>query len=638
VLRRRLVAATAALLACSAGPFTALAAQGGPVRPDPGCQSQGSWPMYQADPAHTGDGCSAIDAANVSQLRPSWFFSTPGTVTDTPAVAFGTVFAGDSTGEFYALNRSDGAVEWKFDTTAPQDCFLDAADPHADRHQPSYGEITASPAVATVGGRRIVYVAAGASLFALEAGTGRCLWAQDTDPAKPTSVVEIESSPVVDTSVNPPEVLLGNDTNDSTGVAWTGFMAFDALSGSLLWKYVPIRDITLTPSEFGGSDAATTGAADAATLSCGDGAPNPYCSGIRDAAPVADDCGDTWSSPALDSTYVDPAGDNTYQGSAKTPPAGWYAKQITATGAKSRDGLVIFATANCSSQPTPAAALAHGDYVDNQGVFALDPVTGVRVWNFIEPYNQYDNNPNEPGGGDDDMGSSPLLADVPSVKGCPTGRLVIEGSKSGYAYGLCETTGAEVWLDQVAQPGQVSPDSVGSIGGIIGSPSLGLAGGKPTVFFTSAEPLPFSNDGVRTPGDGDTNISSCPGLSPLPLLPACPDGTVLSDPQRLTSLHAVDALTGRVDYDVPSMPTYAASTYTGGVVFLPDSFAAGVAAFDADTGQPLWAFPLAAIPASGAAIAGSSVYLGTGEADGSTDGLLLPPQATGIWSFSLPVG
>lgn len=632
MLNRRLIAATAALLACCASALSAqaaLATQGRPARPKAGCQSQGSWPMYQADPAHTGDVCSAIDAANVSQLRPSWFFSTPGTVTDTPAVAFGSVFAGDSTGEFYALNRSDGAVEWNFDTTAPHDCFLDAADPHADRHQPSYGEITASPAVETVAGRRIVYVAAGASLFALDAGTGRCLWAQDTDPAKPTSVVEIESSPVVDTSVDPPEVLIGNDTNDSSGVAWTGFMAFDALSGSLLWKYVPIRDITLTPSEFAGSDAAT--------LSCGDGAANPSCSRVRDAAPVADDCGDVWSSPALDNTYVDPPGDNTYQGSAKIPPPGWYPKQITASGARSLDGLVVFATANCSSDPTPAAALAHGDYVDNQGVFALDPVTGVRVWNFIEPYNRYDNNPNEPGGGDDDMGSSPILADVPSVKGCPGGRLVIEGSKSGYAYGLCEATGAELWQNQIAQPGQLSPDSVGSIGGMIGSPSLGLAGGKPTAFFTSAEPLPFSNDGVRTPGDGDANISSCPGLSPLPLLPACPDTSVLSDPQRLTSLHAVDAATGKVDYDVPSMPTYAASTYTGGVVFLPDSFSAGVAAFDADNGQPLWAFPLAAVPASAAAIADSSVYLGTGESDGSLDGLIVPPQATGIWSFSLPV-
>jgi hypothetical protein len=161
-----------------------------------------------------------------------------------------------------------------------------------------------------------------------------------------------------------------------------------------------------------------------------------------------------------------------------------------------------------------------------------------------------------------------------------------------------------------------------------------MSKGRPTVFFTSAVPMPFSNDGVREPGDGDTNIPSCPGLSQLPLLPACPDLGILSDPQRVVSLHAVDAATGAVDYQAPSLPTYAASTYTNGVVFLPDSLAGGVAALAADSGSPLWAFPLAAVPASAAAIAGNAIFLGTGETDSSLEGESVPPQLTGIWSFS----
>lgn len=636
--RRVLISSVVAVVASAVGvPLGALAVPAHAHRPTAaGCQAGGSWPMYQADPAHTADACSQIATSNVSQLRPSWFVSTPGTVSDTPAVAFGSVFAGDSTGAFYALDRATGAVEWTFRTTAAHSCFLDAPRPHADTHQTGFGEITASPATATIGGQRVVFVGAGASLFALDAGTGRCLWAQDTDPGRPSDAVEIESSPVVDTATNPPEVLVGNDDNSSPGIAVTGLQAFDATTGALLWKYEPERDLTLYPREFGGSDALT--------LSCGDGSPNPYCNPatIPGLAPnsttYADACGDVWSSPALDTTFTDPAGGNSFEGSGSVSQSSWAAKRMTATGGPSHDGLVVFGTGNCGANPDPATALAHGDYVDNNAIFALDPVTGVRVWNFVAPYNAYDSNPNEPGGGDDDFGSSPVLARLAAgtVKGCPSGRMVIEGSKSGYAYGLCETGGTEVWQNQVAQPGQGSPDSVGSIGGMIGSPSLGLAGGRPTVFFTSAQPLPFTNDGVRFPGDGDANIARCPGLSSLPLLPACPDLGLLANPQRLASLHAVDAATGRLVYQVPSPPTYSASTYTGGVVFMPDSFASAVAAFDADNGQPLWAFPLGAVPASGVAIAGRSVYLGTGESDGSTDGIVVPPQATGIWSFTLP--
>lgn len=606
----------------------------------------GTWPEYQGDPTHAADACSQLNTSDVAQLRPAWFAQTKGAVTDTPAVAFGSVFAGDYSGLFYSLDQATGAVRWTLDTASPQTCFLDAAAPHADTHSAGFGQIPASPAAATIAGRQTVLVAAGGSLFALDAATGRCLWAQDTDPGKPSDAIEIESSPVVDSAVSPPEVLVGNDDNSSAGIGVTGLMAFNAETGALLWKYEPERDLTLTPGEFGGSDALT--------LSCGDGSANPYCnpSRIRDLSPNdsahADACGDVWSSPALDAAFADPATDNTFEGSGKTPPAGWYPKPITHNADVHRpDGLVVFGTGNCSANPDPETALAHGDYVDNQGVFGLDPVTGVRVWDFVDPYNQYDNNPNEPWAGDDDFGSSPIVARLPagsvSATACspdPAGgsaattTLVIEGSKAGFAYGLCAATGHDVWSVQAAQPGQLSADLVGAMGGFLGSPSMGLANGRPTVFFTSAIPTPFSNDGVREPGDGDSNISSCPGLAPSPLLPACPDTTVLTNPQRLVSLHAIDAATGRVVYQAPSLPSYAASSYTNGVVFLPDSLAAGVIAYDGDTGNPIWAFPLGAVPASAAAIAGHSIYLGTGETDGMAAGQTVPPQPTGIWSFS----
>lgn len=622
------IPAVGALAASTAGPA--------------GCQiASGSWPMYQGGPDHSADACSSITAGNVATLRPAWYFATPGAVSATPAVSGGSVYIGESTGLLYDLNQATGAKEWTFDVTAPQSCFVDQPHPFADKHNVSFGKIPSSAAVADVRGTRIVYVGGGGSLFAINAATGRCVWAQDTDPAQPTSSIEVESSPVVDTSSSPPEVLVGNDDNSSAGIAVTGLMAFNAATGALLWKYEPERDLALTPAEFCGSDARA--------LSWGDGASTSGCTpDVPGLAPnstaFADACGDVWGSPALDTRFVDPVGKNSFQGSSPRPPAGWEPKQITTRGRPAGDGLVVFGTGNCSADPLPATATAHGDYVDNQAVFALDPVTGARVWNFVAPYDQYDNNPQEPWAGDDDFGSSAMLAQLsrsalPAATCPPTGSttgLVVEGSKSGYAFGICERTGKKVWSVQAAQPGQLAPALTGAIGGFIGSPALGSSGGAPTAFFTSAIPLPFSNDGIREPNSGDTNISHCPGpgLSNLPLLPVCPDLSMLDNPSRLVSLHAIDVATGRVDWQAASLPSYAAASYTNGVVFDPQTTGFGVVAYDAGTGIPLGAFPLGAAPSSAAAIAGNSIFIGAGLEEQAVDGQVIPPQALGVWSFS----
>lgn len=595
--------------------------------------------MYQGNPARSADACSSISASNVAATIPRWFFPTAGNVVATPAVVNGTVYAGDSTGVFYAISQSTGHELWKFTATSAQSCFLDTHNPHTTAHEAGFGAIISSAAVEAVGGRLTVFLGAAGSVFALDARTGQCLWAQDTDPAKPASALEVESSPVVDTSVNPPEVMIGNDDNGVSGLTVTGLMAFNAQTGALLWKYEPERDLTLRPGQFGGSDADT--------LSCGDGTPDTtYCTSanIPDLAPnsgkYADACGDVWSSPALDESFTDPPGQNTFEGSGSRPP-GWHPKQITGSGSAAKDGLVVFGIGNCAASPDPAAAEAHGDYVDNQSVFALDPVTGVRVWNFVDPYNVYDKNPQEPDGGDDDFGSSPVLAKVPSSDvpaACPgsagSTSLVIEGSKDGNAHGLCEATGATVWSHQIAQPGQLDQATVGSIGGYIASASLGAVNGKATVFFVAAIPLPFTNAGIL--GKGDTNIASCPGaiLNKLPLLPACPDLSLLAHPSRLLGLAAVDVATGKLDWRTTALPTSAATTYTNGIVFSPQALAFGIVAYNAENGAPIWAFPIGAAPSSGAAIAGNGVYLGAGTSVSTIDGKAVPPQATGVWGFT----
>ena len=217
------------------------------------------------------------------------------------------------------------------------------------------------------------------------------------------------------------------------------------------------------------------------------------------------------------------------------------------------------------------------------------------------------------GNGDDDFGSSAVLTRIGGHKA------VLEGSKSGYVYALDEATGAQLWQDEPAQAGQLSPQLIGAIGGFIGSPALGQVNGQPALFLSSAVPLPFSGAGLDLSG----------GSAPTP------DTSVGKDPTRLVSLHAVAVATGKVLWqDVISAPTYAAVTYSHGVVFLPATTGFAAAAYDANTGRPLWGFPAAAAAASGVSVVGASIFTGTGMSEGSVGPVGLPPELSGIWSFA----
>ena len=244
------------------------------------------WPQYQQDDHHDAQGCSALNALSTPTLLPKWFVSTKGTVTAEPTVADGTVYVGDSTGAFHALDQGTGATLWTFTVKAQHSCYVDAPDPHSDTHSAGFGAITSSATfTSAVGadpahpGDPTVYVGGGGSLFALDAVTGACDWAEDIDPGTATDAIEIESSPVVDTALRPPEVIVGSDDNGSSRVNVTGVQAFNASSGALLWRYEPERDVTLYPREFGGSTAMT--------LSCGDGSFDPNCTPASDARPGA---------------------------------------------------------------------------------------------------------------------------------------------------------------------------------------------------------------------------------------------------------------------------------------------------------------------------------------------------------------
>lgn len=250
-------------------------------------------------------------------------------------------------------------------------------------------------------------------------------------------------------------------------------------------------------------------------------------------------------------------------------------------------GLVFFGTGNC---PDGHAA-----------VEAISLSGGTPEWTFIEPAADH--------GTDDDFGSSPIIA---SEHGRP---VVVEGGKSGWIYVLDETTGALVSSAEVAQPGQTGDNLAGAIGGFIGSMALAPVNGDPVVFGNSAIPAPFSGDGVTSSG-------------------ASPDTSLLTDPTRLSSLHAYDIATGRVLWQEPlQTASYAPVTEAGGVLFAPSTTSFALQAYDDATGLPLWAMPLASSPSGGVAVVGSSIYFGTGTYQSPQ--LQAPPQATGIWMFHL---
>src|SRR5205807_101353 len=158
-------------------------------------------------------------------------------------------------------------------------------------------------------------------------------------------------------------------------------------------------------------------------------------------------------------------------------------------------------------------------------------------------------------GRDDDFGSSPVV-----VHGLG---LVVQAGKSGWVYGVRETqptqTAQAAFQVHAAEWGHAI---VTSLGGFIGSGATGNVGGDPVFFGNSAAPVPFADDNLQ----------------------AGPDTSVVTDgdPQRMSSLHAVDLATGELLWHAPQQPpSWAPVTYSNGLVYAPATTGFAVNIFDA---------------------------------------------------------
>jgi polyvinyl alcohol dehydrogenase (cytochrome) len=193
-----------------------------------------------------------------------------------------------------------------------------------------------------------------------------------------------------------------------------------------------------------------------------------------------------------------------------------------------------------------------GNQLPLEEIAAVDAATGAPIWRFF-PHQPGQNQDLEPGAernDDVDFGATPnLFAD---------GERLGAGNKDGRYYALDPDDGRE--LVRTAQVSTPAPD----VGGFIGSTAV---------------------HGRRVFG-----------------------GTAIGMPP---SYHSIDAGSGAVRWQMPIVPTYAASAATAEVVFA-GALDGVLKAFHADTGAVLWASPLLGPISSGPAIAGDMVFIGSG--------------------------
>lgn len=253
---------------------------------------------------------------------------------------------------------------------------------------------------------------------------------------------------------------------------------------------------------------------------------------------------------------------------------------------------VFFGTASCSVDGITTGERMWSVRLDN----------GALVWSYAPPRISTR--------WDDDFGSSPNVL---------PGGMVGEGSKDGWYYAVDEgrdpaTGGPHVrWATQVGEPGHATEDF--AIGGVLGTPAVGTVNGEPAIFITTAISLP-----------NEQPLDSGPSL----------DRSVVDEPQRMLSLHAVRVSDGKVLWRQPvSRQSYGAPTVANDVVLVPSTFDFSLDLFAADTGLPLGQLPLFGAPASAPVSVGNSVYLGVGTGEG--EGSPLAPLS-GVAAFVVGAG
>jgi polyvinyl alcohol dehydrogenase (cytochrome) len=117
------------------------------------------WPMYNHDALGTrfNNAESSLTARNLGELKYKWVYLTSGDVYATPAVVDKTVYAGDTSGLFYALT-SNGQLIWKYAAKAA---------------------ITSS---ALVTNRLVIFGDQGGNIYGIDRSSGQLIWSVHPNP------------------------------------------------------------------------------------------------------------------------------------------------------------------------------------------------------------------------------------------------------------------------------------------------------------------------------------------------------------------------------------------------------------------------------------------------------------------------
>jgi outer membrane protein assembly factor BamB len=394
----------------------------------PDCAHE-NWPMYGHDTDHSfsqDPGCAAVTTGTAATLVPQWVVHATDSVSASPTVdtvdGRRMVFVGSWDGTFYGIDAATGSTDapngWKFTVK--------------DDHDVAFGRIVSSAAVARFGNPpvKVLLFGGGATLYALNAGTGALLTSIDLDPRTPADraadtaaghvpTVEIESSPAVVGK----DIYVGMDVHNQDHVGRTGIVKLRLLTkhGRFAfepqWKFDPE-----TRQVYAGVAGLTVGSHQ------GWG------------------CGGVWSSPAIAS------------------------------------GLVVFGTANCDN----GSQALHDGQSWAEASWAIRADTGALVRQFT-PSDEHDTEDAKlaEAAVDDDFGASP------NVLRMADGRVLVgHGRKSADYYVWDTATGAEVWRARVGQPGHAGEGF--AIGGFLGTPAVQHddAGHALRIIGATAIPLP----------------------------------------------------------------------------------------------------------------------------------------------------
>jgi alcohol dehydrogenase (cytochrome c) len=208
--------ATASLVtaACSSTPVTVTNA----AAPKP--LASGSWPYSNGDLSNTRNAAgSTVTSANVSGLKQAWTFhitgsaaagvGSDGALAANPIVVNGVVYIQDLDANVYALALATGKLKWEYQLNTPM-----KTGPGPD-------------GVAVAGG--MVYGVSPASVFALNARTGKKIWVNSHLLGKGQGTFEIQPQ------VADGRVYLASAYGSGPGGGV--LMALNAATGALLWRF-----------------------------------------------------------------------------------------------------------------------------------------------------------------------------------------------------------------------------------------------------------------------------------------------------------------------------------------------------------------------------------------------------------------